>query len=551
MIVTGGTIRTMDPAAPRAEAVGVRDGVIAAVGTLAAVSAAVGGPVHDIGGDTLLPGFVDPHHHLYLVASDVHTRALDVALRDLGALLDRISALRGTGSGWLRLHGVRPLQLTEGRLPTAAELDAVCPDRPLHVMSISYHESTVNSAGLAALGIGAGTPDPPGGVIERDRRGRPTGVLVEQASFAAESATRRATDDPDGWVRRAVEHSHELARHGVTRIGDMAVPPAGATRYATAAPDLAVVAHRWHVGTAEIGDPAVPALAADGHPRAPLGGFKILADGGERCDLCLDRRQLWRSTASLPAAVARHGRRALALARRGGTPARRADGRWHNGTRVLDADGLRRAVHASVAAGLSPAVHAVGNGAVADLLDATRGVDEVLRVEHAMVCDAALARRIGDAGLQVVAQPSFLHDLGDELTVLPLPDPLRLVPLRTLRAAGVHVALSTDYPAGTMSPLVGIGAAVTRRTRSGQVVHADEALTVEEAVAAWTRDAAAVLRSDAGILRVGAPADLVALGADPWTADPDHIASIEVTGTWSAGGRTFTAPTRAVRPPCT
>ncbi|PZG24421.1 hypothetical protein C1I95_00460 [Micromonospora craterilacus] len=132
------------------------------------------------------------------------------------------------------------------------------------------------------------------------------------------------------------------------------------------------------------------------------------------------------------------------------------------------------------------------------------------------------------------------NGLGAELTMLPLPAPLRLIPLRTLRDAGVAVAASSDYPAGTLSPLAGIQAAVTRRVVDGTVVHQDEGLTVEQALAAYTREAAAALgvAGQAGVLRTGAAADLVELDRDPVRGDPERITGIKVTGTWCAGHRT-------------
>ncbi|GAA2580678.1 hypothetical protein GCM10010399_08040 [Dactylosporangium fulvum] len=165
------------------------------------------------------------------------------------------------------------------------------------------------------------------------------------------------------------------------------------------------------------------------------------------------------------------------------------------------------------------------------------GLGSPVRIEHAMVCDPAIARRLADSGARVVAQPSFLYDLGAELTVLPLPAPLKLIPLRTLLDAGVSVAASSDYPAGTLPPLVGIQAAVTRRVAGGAVVHHEEGLTVEQALSAYTREAAAALgvAGQAGVLRTGAAADLVELDRDPVRSDPGRIAGIQVTGTWCAG----------------
>ncbi|MEV8517255.1 amidohydrolase family protein [Dactylosporangium sp. NPDC051484] len=100
--------------------------------------------------------------------------------------------------------------------------------------------------------------------------------------------------------------------------------------------------------------------------------------------------------------------------------------------------------------------------------------------------------------------------------------------------------MGSDYPAGTLSPLVGIQAAVTRRVAGGAVVHREEGLTVEQAIEAYTREAATALgvAGQAGVLRAGAAADLVELDRDPVPSDPRRIAEINVTGTWCEGRRT-------------
>ncbi|EQD80532.1 amidohydrolase family protein, partial [mine drainage metagenome] len=169
-VLVGAAVITMDVAQPRAEAVALADGKILAVGPLAdvALRAGVRARTVKLDGGAILPGFIDPHHHLFLVAAERWScRLHDPAPQNIAALLKAVrrAVAEDHGSGWLRVHGHRPLSMTELRSPTAAELDAACPDRPLHVIGLTYHESSVNSLGLARLGWGRRTPDPPGGRI--------------------------------------------------------------------------------------------------------------------------------------------------------------------------------------------------------------------------------------------------------------------------------------------------------------------------------------------------------------------------------------------------
>lgn len=154
-----------------------------------------------------------------------------------------------------------------------------------------------------------------------------------------------------------------------------------------------------------------------------------------------------------------------------------------------------------------------------------------------MVLDRPLAERIAVAGVQVVTQPVFLHDLGDELTALPLPFPLRLMPLRTLLDAGVLLAASSDFPAASFDPLAGIEAAVTRRLAAGSIFLAEEQISAEEALKLYTTTAADALgmAGKAGMLREGAVADLVVLSGDPVTVDPKRLSELQVRQTWVAG----------------
>ena len=198
-------------------------------------------------------------------------------------------------------------------------------------------------------------------------------------------------------------------------------------------------------------------------------------------------------------------------------------------------------------------MHAVGNGAVAGVLDAlaaerTRsggsagsGVDTGdganVRIEHALTLDGELARRLGAAGLPVVTQPGFLRTHARQLVTIPPPAPLVLFPLRSLLSHGAQLAFGSDYPAADLSPWPAIAAAVTRASGiPGRTVHPEQALTLAEALDATTATAARVLGvTDTGVLAAGQRADLQWVDADPFAVAPEALADIRARAVWHDG----------------
>jgi predicted amidohydrolase YtcJ len=533
---------------PPADAIGMADGRVVAAGSLAEVRAAMpaGAETRTLTRGAVLPAFVDPHQHAYLVAADpgtdlLYRRAADV--RGLVAEIANLAAAEPTvdpaGPRWLRYHGYEPLLLAEHRSPTAAELDRAAPGRPLHVLTRTFHESAVNSAGLDALGIGRTTPDPTGGRIVRDRRGNPTGVLLEAASFDAEAASRRAGHDTDADIRaRLRAHARRLLEHGVVRIGDAAVPADQAGLLVDALAAEGVTATPLLVGS-RIHEPALMAGRT----------AKVLFDGGEYAHLCFTGRQLAALFASsFRAQLGREGTLARAVGNRAGFPKGEADGRWHSGIRFAPEADARDLLRRAADAGSSLAVHADGNGAVEALLNAIAAdpgaaAAVTVRLEHAMVLDPTLIGRLADAGLTVAIQPVFLPSMGHELTVAPLPAPMRIMPFATMRAAGIPLAISSDYPAADLAPLVGVSAAATRQDRTGKAIGPDEAIDIATALDAATRVGAELLgAADAGTLEPGKIADLVWADADPHATAAADLPAIRILATWSGGREVFTRP---------
>jgi len=556
--VLEGDIVTMDVARPRAQAVGVRHGRIVAVGASAEVRAAMGAQVRvmALGDAALLPGFIDAHHHYCFAAFD--RRAPDLHHEPdtpLEALLARVGEIAAEASeGWVRCQGYDPAKLRERRPPRREELDEVCPDRPLFLWAFSAHEACLNSAGFAAMGWNAQTPDPDGGVIVRDRRGRLTGEIVEAACFLAEARSRDSLLErtEDAWLAEAEAHGSELLRRGITRVGDPGVPPSLEKLYLRAARDgrLPITVHRMPVGSASMLAPRF-----DGEPTgcgpgiAPVGPAKLFLDGAQRCALCVSMRQVVQAAATtVRRAIGGAGLAAVRAASQRSRFRRGPDGLLHQGILFWDQDALASSVRSAAEHGFQVAQHAVGNEAVSLGLTAIERASRALdrlpgrpRLEHAMLVDPPLVQRIADAGAIAVVQPFFLYDLGDSMAEVAPPRPIELMPLRGMLEAGVKLAGSSDYPVSHFDVLAAVKSAVTRRSRLGEPLAPDQAISIEDTLRAYTQGSALALgvAKDVGTISPGKQADLVVLSENPLNTNPERIDEIEVLRTYRAGRLLF------------
>jgi predicted amidohydrolase YtcJ len=528
----GGAILTMRRERPRADALLVANGRVAALdGPQPDGATAV-----DLAGRALLPGFIDPHHHYCLAALDRRTPDLHLppgsTMSDLLATVERF-VREAPGDGWIRVQGFEPVKLREGRAPTRRELDEVCPHRPLLAIAYSVHDGVLNSAGLAAMGW------------SRPRDGR----VSEARLFLAEARSRDALLErsEDAWLVEAEAHGRALLAAGIVRVGDAAVPPLFERLYERAAAEgrLPVTVHRMPVGGRSIIEPRVDAQATgEGPARAPVGPAKLLLDGADRCHVCVTKRQL----ASLAANAVRSaatgaGLAAVRTARQIGDWRPRLDGSLVGGVRTFETRELEQILRTAADHGLQVAQHAVGNAAIDQALTALEraggGLDALPgrpRLEHVLIVDDALVQRIAQAGAMPVVQPYWLYDMGDA-GMFELPRPLRWLPLRAMLDAGVELVGSSDYPVAGYDVLAGVRAAATRRTRAGGHVHAEEAIPVAEALRAYTANAARALgvEREAGTLGPGMRADLVVLSGDPLACDPERLDELAVRATYVDG----------------
>ncbi|HEY7779304.1 MAG TPA: amidohydrolase [Ktedonobacterales bacterium] len=563
IILTGANVLTMDDARPRAEAVALAGDRLLAVGDDAAVLALRGDmtTIHALEGRTVCPGFVDAHHHFTLAAwCQLGVDLLGCRSADEAA--DRIARAASTmrTGPWLYAYNYTPRRFTRGPSLTRRHLDRAAPDRPVLAMHFSYHESVVSSAGLAAAGIDRRTRDPLGGRIVKDRRGEPTGLLLETAVGPVEALARTAAGAAtyEGWADAAERYGQSLLAAGITHVCDPGVDALleGYLRRARTEVRLPLGVTMLFVSGRGLYQPPrdrldgpVTGERVDG---VEVGALKIFADGGSRCASCAG---LFESLAGMGALAARAARlRRPGLLLDASTPDRPTlgrDGRIHTGFLHYPPEDLAALCAAASARGFQVATHAACDEAIGDVLAAYEHLPTGVyrhRVEHLVSLDADQARRLANTGAIGVVQPAYIGQLGDEWDTMPAPPRLHSVPLRLLVDAGVSLAGSSDAPVAPFNPLAGMRAAVTRRTNAGHLHQPDQAITPLEALRLWTTGAALAANraGELGVLRAGARADLVVLDADPLRTPPERLDGIRVLRT-IAGGKTVYVAEDGVR----
>jgi predicted amidohydrolase YtcJ len=504
----------MEVGSPEPEVLVVEGDRIAGVGRREILGRFPDAEVHDLQGATLCPGFVDAHHHLSIAA--LHPRWAYVgAVRDVEGLAGtlRAHAARHAGAPWVRAAGWR--DTGTGFVPHRRQLDDLRLGRPVLVAHYSLHQAVTDSRGLDELGIGASTPDPPGGAIGRDPDGTPNGLLVERAWSDAHRRSLAPYDDPDRWADHIVAAATALLADGITAVHDTACSPEAEAAYGILARQgrlpLSVLACPHP--SALLGPPDARRLAAgprtgDGDEWLRTGPLKLFADGGvlPALDVHLQGRRLTFGT-------------------------------------VFDA--LEEHVERAVAAGFRVAIHAIGNagleaalGAFSQAASRRPDDDHRFRVEHACLASAPQLRRLAELGGVAVVQPAFLHHLGGQVEGVAFDDATWL-PFATMQRCGVTMAASSDCPCTFHQPIRGAAHGSSRRTSSGAVLAEEEAVTFEDWLRAYTAGAAYAGGQEAerGTLRTGSRADLVVLDGG-LTSDPvPKVAQTWVGGTLVYEGR--------------
>jgi predicted amidohydrolase YtcJ len=226
IIYVNGRFTTLDPANPQAQAVGVKDGRFAAVGTDAGIRTGLAHatPVVDLNGRCVIPGLIDSHMHVIRGGLSYN---LELRWDGVRSLSDAMTMLKRQieitpPPQWVRVvGGFTEHQFAEKRLPTLAEINAIAPDTPVFILHL-YDRALLNRAALRAVGYTRDTPNPPGGVIERDASGEPTGLLLARPNAAIlYGSLAKGPKLPLEYQINSTRHfMRELNRLGVTGVID-------------------------------------------------------------------------------------------------------------------------------------------------------------------------------------------------------------------------------------------------------------------------------------------------------------------------------------------
>jgi len=531
LVLLSAKIWTGDGARPRATALAARGGRIVALGSDAEVRK-LRGPktvVVDGKGRRVVPGFIDSHTHMSmggfnLLGVDLrHTKDPADFTRKLAAFArTRPAGLWMTDGAWDHQVWAEPV------LPTRALLDPATGDRPTCLSRTDGHMVVCNSRALLLAKVSRETPDPPGGVIVRDSRGEPTGVLKDAAMDLvwAVRPARTASEVEDA-LRTAVRHA---AENGVTSVQDLPGNPADLDAWEALRREgkLTVrVDYRPSLSEWEKARDRRARMKNDEWLR--IGGVKGYVDGS-----------LGSSTALFYEPYAEGG-----LIPEGG----QIPEYGVYASEAIPLEKLESRVAAADAAGLQVEVHAIGDRANAELLDVFERVakkngarDRRFRIEHAQHLRRRDIPRFAKLGVIASMQPYHAVDDGRWAEKrIGLERCRTTYAFRSLLDAGAELAFGSDWDVAPLSPIAGIDAAVNRRTLDGKNARGwipEQKIGTEEALRAYTSTAARAgfAEKQKGSLAVGKLADFVVLSRDVLSIPPGEIRDARVDAT-VVGGR--------------
>lgn len=475
-------------------------------------------------GRTVVPGMIDAHAHVMgtgfarMTLDLSATRSLDEALARIGAW-----AAAHPDLPWLLGTGWNQEQWGLGRMPTAAELDAVTGGRPAWLTRVDGHAGWANSAALAAAGVTAATPDPDGGEIVRLADGSPAGVLIDAAAALVDKRLPRPR--PEDRDAALAEAQLALLAQGVTAVADMGTSIEDWQAFRRAGDlgrlRLRIVAYADGIDNMSlIGGPGpTPWLYDD---RLRMNGVKLSLDGA------LGSRGAWLKAPYADAPATR------------GLP-RMSETQLGNLMSRAAIDNFQVAVHA-----IGDAANAAVLGAIGELSATYKG-DRRWRIEHAQVVDPADIARFGEHGVIASMQPQ--HQASDRTMAEARLGAERLAGAyawKSIAAAGATLAFGSDTPVEPPRPFEGIAVAITRQGAEGEPAggwQPQETLGREAALGAYTTGAAYAMFAQDRLGRIakGYRADFLFVDTDPMLAPPDAVRRTQVLETWIGGRLAWSA----------
>jgi hypothetical protein len=523
LILHNANIITVDSAQPRAQSVAIAGGRFLAVGSNSDVANLATARTRriDLGGKTVLPGFIDAHTHP-ASSGRRHLREVDCDLRSIKDIQDAIRARASkTPKGqWVIGFKYDDTKTAEGRRINRQDLDAAAPDHPVLINHRGGHSSYVNSLALQLADVNEKTPDPPGGHFVRDSSGRLTGLAQEraQAAFTRRIPSHYTRDDYREGVKII---SRMMTRTGVTSVHDTGGSPEDLQAYQDARESGDLLFRVYCLVRVGSLDRMIAAGVRTGlgDEWVRVGAVKLACDG------------------SISERTARLSKPYV------GRPK-------DFGILVTEEKELYDQARKAHLAGWQIGTHANGDVAI----DITLRIYERLqkesprrdprfRLEHCTLVNPDLIARIKALGAIPCPFSTYVYYHGEKMAEYGADRLEWMFAVRSFLDAGIPVTQTSDYPPGPFEPMMALQSSVTRTDSKGTVWGPRQRVSVEEAIRVGTQHGAYASYEEnlKGSIEAGKLADLVVLGQDPLKVDPMALIRIPIERTMVGGRWVFEA----------
>jgi predicted amidohydrolase YtcJ len=526
-IVANGNILTMNSNQPTASAIALKEGKILEVGDLAAVKKAAGKSYEyvDLEGKTVVPGFIESHDHIVQYGATM--AFLDITPFVCPTLKEALHKLKQQGKpdgdGWIYAWAADPTLYKDKRAPSRRELDELFPDTPVFVFHMSGHGAYVNSKALEVAGVTKDTPNPTGGEFEKDENGEMTGYL------RGVPASLRVGKLPPFNIETIMNSANLHASHGFTSTTELAIMESkmlNLLEEATSNPEF---------------------------PVRVFGGMFITMSGLEEVT-----PQIRNYETDL--FKVRHIKTWTDGSTQGGTgyfsePFYKLNADTKKGARGTQED-FNREVTQMLQLGFAPGIHANGDAAMDLALNAiefarkkTGRTDirpHLIHCQYVRQDQFDRIKKMGNIGMTFMTpHVYFWGDMHRDLLIGPERAP-KISSLKSAIERDIPFAIHNDPPVTPPNALHSMWVAVNRLTLSGEVLGPDERITAEQALLAYTREAAIVLgiEDQVGTLEPGKYADFVVLSENPLEVAPMKIKDIRIEATVMNGRITHLAATK-------
>jgi len=492
LIIYNANVLTQNLSQPNAEAFAVEKGKIIAVGSNEEILALqqANTKLIEAGNKTVLPGFIDAHIHLWKVGN-LKTFLLDVrGVSSIDEMKDKISDFikRNPGNSWIQARGINEINLEEKRLPTKEDLDSITTERPIWLIRTCAHIGMANSKAIELSNVSSQTHIPVGGEMRLGNDGRPNGIFTETAlGLIANNIPAYSAADYAVMIKAAEE---ELLSYGITSATDPAVLP-----------DLLECYHQ---------------LERENKLRISINAFPIrVPDGSENV---LQLPQKFHSDTLDVNIVKFFSDGGLS----GMTAAMNKPYKNSSSTGVLrlTEDFFYPIAAEAASNGFGIATHAIGDKGIDVVLNVYEKIRKqysniLLRVEHLGLPSSAHLQMMKELNVHCVSQSIFLKELGKNFAQYLEDERLhKLYPYRKMIDTGINLSLSSDAPVvKDFNPITGIKAAMFRKDNDGNVIGADEKISLQEAIRAYTINGAKSNGSNSfnGSIEVGKNAGFIIL----------------------------------------